>query len=239
MNRQDRGIVVGMSLGDGYLTKYRKRRSSQIYMGHSLKQSQYLQYKVDLLNKIFGGKATVRYNEKFCYANKSNAYFKVLRGMLYKNGTKYFSEQILNMLTPEGIAIWFMDDGSHRVNLKQDGSVGSYQLTLSTYCSLEEAKNIHKYFFDNYGIDFKIKYCKKTQKYTLLTNTKMSQRLALLIEPYIVPTMSYKIACVCYPERHETPKPVECANCKQIFLVLRAKGLCTVCYNKQNKQVMI
>jgi len=222
MNKYDRGVLIGMALGDGYIKvksdadRIKKRNpSAQMSFSHSIKQKEYAQYKVDRLNKIFGGNATLRTgvykstngeSYKICYANKSNPYFKVLRRMLYKNGQKYITRHVLNMLNPDGIAIWFMDDGSRRANKNLDGKISSVALTISTCCSREEVDSIIDYFNEIYGIGFKPALHKRTSLWSVRANTYDSKMLANLIMPYMIDSMKYKLSFVTKLREHELLK---------------------------------
>lgn len=235
-----------MVLGDGYIRtassvdKLAGRRiAAQLTLGHSVKQSKYAQWKLDKLNKMFGGNATLSFRKiggyPSCYAAKSNPYFKTLKGMMYFDGQKTITPKVLSMLNPEGIAIWFMDDGSYRMNKKLDGNVSSVSLIISTYCSEPENKSVINYFNETHGIVFKPAYCKRTEKWYVRTNTEGARNLAGLIRDYMVPSMEYKLSCVQDLDRHERLIPDKiCNDCDKLFVFLRAKGLCGNCYAKQH-----
>lgn len=239
MNRKDRGALVGMVLGDGYIRtesaadkKAGRRIAPQLSMAHSKDQKRYLQWKVGLLNRIFGGRATVRNYDYKVQASKSNRYLRTLKRMMYQDGVKQITPQVLDMLTTQGVAILFMDDGSYRMNRRQDGSVSSVSLNLSTECSYEEAVAIIDYFQRVHGISWKLAYNKRTGYWSLRTNTAEARKMASLVEPYLIPTMRYKIACIHQLDGHERPAPDKiCANCGKAFGALKAKGLCMKCYN--------
>lgn len=225
MNRQDRAKVVGMVLGDGYIRtasaadKLAGRRiAAQISFSHSIKQREYAACKVAELNEIFGGKATLREKKydyvHMCHAAKSNPYFKILKGMMYKDGKKHITRQVLDMLSPEGIAFWFMDDGSYRINRASDGRVTSLSLIISTYCSKEEVDEIIAYFKREHSITFKPAYCERTTLWYVRGNTAESKKFAALISKYIVPSMRYKLACIKSLDSQECQTPNKiCSKC--------------------------
>lgn len=255
MNRQERGILVGMVLGDGHIRtataadKLAGRRiAAQLTFSHSIKQREYAEHKLNVLNKIFGGKASLgigRYKNKYsngkavqiCHAAKSNPYFKTLKGMMYSAGGKHITSHVLSMLTPEGIAYWFMDDGSYQFNKRDDGTISSISLNISTYCSEAEADLIISYFKNAYDIEVRKAYCKKTKRWTVRMNTGSARKFAALISEYIVPSMKYKLASVHFLDSHECPTSelLTCNNCGKSFLAL-TRGLCTSCYNSETNQ---
>lgn len=199
MNKRDRGILLGMMLGDGSV------RGNELVMAHSIKQKEYLEYKSELLLSIFGGK-----KNKTCYRKtkdgyetyrygKSDKYIGILSRRLYRNGVKNFSREILDMLNLEGIAIWYMDDGS-LIAKYRNGKIHAYDLTLNTYLSKEENEIIIEYFKDIWHVEFKLN--KSKGKYRLRMGTREARRFIKLIEPYVIPSMSYKINI-----RQERPTP--------------------------------
>lgn len=221
MNREDRGILVGMVLGDGYLNvrnrlkdgKY-KYESSELVIVHSVKQKDYCLHKADLVRRIFGGNfsltnRTAKLSNGKCYQligfSKSNKYFRILKKMMYVDREKRITPQVLNMLTPHGIAIWYMDDGHARVNINKNGYVSSCSTDLSTCCSQEEAIATCNWFKEVYDINFK-PYPTKG-RFSIRCNTDDSHKFARIVEPFIIPSMRYKLQHVADLKLHERQAP--------------------------------
>ena len=204
MNRKNRGILVGMAIGDGYICKQGQSAYS-LRIEHSQKQIEYLEYKKRLLESIFGGrKINIYYRERYdrrthsvykqCSITKGNIYFKYLLKRLYPFGKKKYTRQILDYLTPEGIAIWYMDDGYIKSRIsKKTNSISSCQTYISTYCSAKEAQIIVDYFKEVWDIHFSIHTRKKTNSCTICANTAESVKFIELVAPYIIPSMNYKM----------------------------------------------
>lgn len=240
MNREDRGKIVGMVLGDGHIRtalaadKLAGRRiAAQMSFSHSTKQEEYAAYKLSVLNNIFGGKATLRKGQfkgyHFVYANKSNPYFKTLKGMMYPNGKKLISRRVLDMLTPEGIAFWFMDDGSYSYRRREDGTISSVVLTITMNRTREEVDEIVKYFDEAHNIHFKVAYYKRLDGWYVRLNSGESKKFENLIAPHIHQSMKYKIAPI--SDRHECPRPdLSCASCGKIVKRLSGQARCNACY---------
>lgn len=249
MNNVDRGILVGMVLGDGCL-RVRDRligkyinHQSELRIKHSYKQRVYLEYKAELVRKIFGGNATTKdttVNLKGKVHNqvlfvKSNPYFRTLRSVMYPNGKKTYTEQCLNYLTPNGIAIWYMDDGSAHINTNKNGWVSSCFTIISTCCSLPEVELIIKYFSEIHDISIKKMY-QKDKYWSIRMNTEASQKFAKLVSPFIIPEMRYKLAHVANLNVQEckTHSSV-CLQCGiNSYGNNRRKGLCGRCYTNNN-----
>lgn len=247
MDREDRGILVGMALGDGHLS-VRKRfkqgkyayESAEITIVHSIQQKEYVEHKAELVRKIFGGKHTVREHvtnlprtgrSYLQYGfSKSNKYFKTLQGIMYRDREKYIDLQVLNMLNPHGIAIWYMDDGHARRNLNRDGWISSVSTDISTCCSKEETETICFWFGKEYDIKFS-SYPTKG-RFSIRCNTAESHKFARLVEPYIIPSMRYKLSHVADLNLHERQTPIiDCSECGSPVYDKRRKGLCDRCYS--------
>ena len=200
MNKIDRGILIGMVLGDGCLNvrkdkRYKNSFHQRLTLKHGMKQKEYIEYKRDLLHSIFGGNKSkvnvINNNGYIGYSvSKSNSYFRVLHKQMYPNGKKRVSRKVLDKLTPHGIAIWYMDDGSLYPK-KRNGKIHAYELILSTYIPIEENQIIIDYFKEVYDINFNI--AKSKGSYRLRLGTKEARKFIKIVEPYIINSMEYKI----------------------------------------------
>ena len=209
MNKEYRGILYGMSLGDGgiYITKDQSVKTARMVIGHSPKQRGYLEYKANLLLKIFGGKPT-KINEyqsfnktsEKTYTNlqicRTEKYFRQMHRVLYKTGTKVFTKQVLDYLTDEGLALWYMDDGSAAICKNKSGNICGCMTRIATYCSLEEAEIIKDWFKSKYEIDVKFDLDKRNNKISIRMNTKDSKIFVQIVKPYIHESMKYKLSHV-------------------------------------------
>jgi hypothetical protein len=94
-----------------------------------------------------------------------------------------------------------MDDGSCSKNINKYGKVSSIFIRISTYCSELEADEIIQYFSEEWGISAKKGFEKGS--WIIRFNTNNSVKLANLIEPYILPSLRYKIQPVYDLIEHE------------------------------------
>lgn len=135
-------------------------------------------------------------NPKRTYIVQTNkhAYFEKLRKLLYPKGEKVVSKTTLNKLTPEGIALWFMDDGY--LDYKKSSNTRNLRLCTDSFDSLS-IKNIQEYFKNTYNITTKVMMHKARQGYMpkprISFGAKEMQKLIVLIYKYFVPEMMYKI----------------------------------------------
>jgi len=239
-----------MSLGDAFLNVRYRQKGQYAYIGsemrvlHSVSQADYCEHKAGLIKKHLGGNFSITFGMhgpmkkyRYCAFSVSHPYFKKIREWIYPNGVKTFSERVLKMLTPEGIAIWYMDDGNARVNRNKEGWISSVATNIATMCSKEEAEIIQKYFMDEYGIRFNLRFnkqCRPGKNYLIETNTSGSKEFIGLVQPYIIPSMMYKVAHVANLDLHEHRAPLAyCPQCSAPIYDIRRKGLCVRCYSRR------
>jgi hypothetical protein len=206
MNSTKRGILYGIALGDGSLHK-RKEGNCTLQFTHSEKQKDYAEYKAKKVNSLLGGKknqvnwyTTRTPYGKITYGKygKSHKYCNQMRRVLYPYGKKTYTRKVLDFLNPEGIAFWYMDDGGLSKSFRKHKETGeitgcSCEMRFSTYCTLEEIECIIEYFKEVWGIQGKQRYSKKHGTYYLAFGSKESKKLELLIKPYIIESMYYKL----------------------------------------------
>ena len=196
MRREEKAFLIGVCLGDGCLRPNGGNVAS-LSLKHSIKQEEYFLWKVERIRKILGGSPNkIVYFNNNSYPGvrweKSHRYFRVIRKWLYKDGVKTITPFILSKLTPEAIAVWWMDDGSmYKKRNPKTKKVKAIEGVLSTYTSKEENIIIQQYFKEKWGINFAL--VKSKNSYRLRLNTNECRKLAKLIEPYIHPSMAYKI----------------------------------------------
>jgi len=250
MNVDKRGVILGMALGDGYVqvrTRYNGRtpyESRSLRVLHGAGQRAYCEWKAKRLGWALGGRqinvTSVKNGPGGRYTayqfTVSHPYFGQVRKWLYPNGKKLITRRVLDMLTPEGLAIWYMDDGSARKNVSSSGFITSVSTNIATMCSEAEASVIIDWFKDRYGIDFKMrckKACSEGHQFFVECNTKASQEFASIIAPHVPEAMLYKLAHVAALESHECQTPVSQCACGAPIHANRRKGKCDACYARE------
>ena len=240
MNDEIRGAVIGMVYGDGYVNTTGRKR--ELVITHSLAQADYCEHKAARLRKYFNRNFNLcKYrcgpgNRYRCLKfTCSHPYMAQIKHWVYPSGKKYFSRRVLEMLTPEGIAFWYMDDGHARRNVNSKGWTKSVSSDIATYCDQIEAETIVDYFKTVHQILFRTRCdlkCAKGSQFFVEANTEQSRGLVRLIQPYIIPSMLYKIAHVADLTAHEPRAPVgRCVKCDKEIFEYRRRGLCATCYS--------
>lgn len=201
MERRKKALLIAFVLGDGYLKvdKRSKNKSTALKICHSIKQKEYIEHKAFLLGSLIGGRKP-KINEYRCKLSngkvykqlrfeRTHKYFRVLHKWMYPD--KY-NPKFLHYLTPEALAIWYMDDGSIVANNRyEDGTCRSARTNIHTCCeSLQQAKQICEYFKEYWNIKFTP--FNEKGKYSIRCFHKEGEKFHKLIHPYIIQSMSYK-----------------------------------------------
>lgn len=199
LSKEQKSLLIGLLLGDGTIS------SNYVFkLSHSEAQREFLEWKIDLLNK-FGFKnngvkeyiSTCGYNKgnKVLYSQMSlNPTIKALRRTVY-TPKKHITGRLLNWLTPIGLAIWYMDDGCINVNTSKQRSSIQHTIKIATCVDLDTAQVVIDYFKEVWDVQFRpFKEGKGT--YSIASSTESDCAAFIqIIRPYIeqVPSLLYKI----------------------------------------------
>lgn len=200
MNDEKYGKLLGMILGDGHIE--RVGNSCRVRIVHGHKQLKYLQHKAKLLESILekpvrvveGSLSRGRYRQ--FYAQTTHDVFRRLHDDIYRFNEedqryrKRYTRKLLDKLTPEGIALWYMDDGC-LANPTRNGQVYASQLTLATYVSRKQNEIISDYFREVWNVGFNIGASGKS--FRLYCGTREARKLVEIVEPWVVPSLAYKL----------------------------------------------
>lgn len=188
-------VIIGSLLGDARLEcrSIGKRNpvTARLRVHQGEKQKEYVFWKYNILKDL-----VLREPQKSSWDNpkrnlhevswyfhtKSLQKFGMLHRYFYRNSMKILPENIFDMLTPQMIAVWFMDDGSN---------VGE-SFTLSTHSFLlEEQMRIINYLKRHYSIS--ATSVKDRTKFKIGIGRNDYARFVDIVRPFIIPSMIYKI----------------------------------------------
>ena len=189
-----------MLLGDGTIC------SNNVYkLCHSIEQEDYLKWKIKLLNengirnnglKYYTSSCGYNIGKTVCYTQLNVIPFiKVLRRVCYKGKKIVGNRKLLNRLSAQEIAIWYMDDGHINIRVNHGKPCGFY-IKISTCEPKSEVQTIIDYFREVWNINFyMIHEGKKEDSYSLCCGTKEGLKFIDIIKPYVsqVPSMIHKI----------------------------------------------
>lgn len=191
-----RSAIIGMIAGDAGIRKQKDCSSVSLRICHAERQREYLEYKRDILQNLFKAwEIPIKTVNNSGYPGvflrtRTHPRLRVIHKWFYKGGKKRFSRRILDYLTPLGIALWYMDDGSVSYK-KRDGKIHGREIHLNTYCSFEEAEIIQAYFKEAWDVSWTLVFNKGF--YRLRMGAGEAEKFFALVKPYIIPSMRYKL----------------------------------------------
>lgn len=195
LTQTQREVIFGTLLGDGYCKKTKDDRTSELSFNHSIKQKAYVEWKYKFLENFPGrlyeftrspDKRTGKIYSTFTGKFDTNPAFDEFRDMFYdESSKKHIPIKFLDELyTPLAMAIHYMDDGSCH-SRKYDDIV-----QIATCCFDDsEIDELCNFMFKKYKIECYRAYGKKLQIRAKSVPTFME-----LIEPFIIPSMAYKLS---------------------------------------------
>lgn len=199
LSKEQKSLLIGLLIGDGTIS------SNYVFkLSHSAEQKEYLEWKVNLLNKL-GIKnngikkyiSTCGYNigKEVLYSQMSVIpTIKALRKTVYIP-KKTITRRLLNWLTPLEIAIWYMDDGHINVNTSKQRSSIQHTIKIATCVDESTIEMIIQYFLDVWNIKFR-KFPEGKEIFSLASSSEEDySKFVNLVKPFVeqVPSMLYKI----------------------------------------------
>ena len=117
-------LLIGSLLGDGsFCSLGRHTKNMYLSIAHSMKQEEYLKFKVSILNR-YGLASTIQYNvtkssrykngevSECRHKSRLHPIFTNIRAKYYDpSGHKRIHRDFVKDIDELGLAIWYMDDG--------------------------------------------------------------------------------------------------------------------------------
>lgn len=208
---EKRSFIIGMLLGDGHTRIGKNAINYNLLCTHNPKQYDYMIWKMEILKENlsknywisenvsrFAGKAQFAGNKDKLYkifsaCLGSDSLVTSIRKEMYEKNIKKISVNILNQVSPLGIAIWYMDDGNLAYKKNKDGSICSREISLHIQgFDYDSQLNVVEFFKNSFDIDSRLH--KSRNKYKLWMNTTNSLKFLKLVCPYVnmIDCMKYK-----------------------------------------------
>lgn len=188
-----RQILVGMILGDAYLSKQRISAHIKFEQGYNQKEFVYHLFALfkeycfaeQVSERLFFKGVNKGKIKSYWFRTASHQYFTKLHTLFYKNKVKCVNISFLRtILTPRLLAYWIMCDGSLQKNKKT--------CVLHTQgFTKEENQGCSQLLNTQFGLSSKVILHKKIY-WVIEIPSKDSNKLAELIDPYLIPSMYYK-----------------------------------------------
>ena len=195
-----RSIIIGTVLGDGSLIETFSKNNLRLQIEHCIAQKEYVFWKYEMLKDLILTPPTyIETNRSWRFRTISHPEITQIGRLFYQDRRKIIPKILDKILTPIGLAVWFMDDGTryHRN--------GTY--TINTQCfTKKEQVNLMKILRLKFDISATSLHRDKS-KWRLYIQKEASERFKEIIKPFISPSMAYKIG---EPRRDYTLAPDDC-----------------------------
>jgi len=184
-----RAVIVGSILGDGNLSGNWSNTNYRLKISHSVKQSEYLLWKYEVLKDFVLTQPQVYEKTKsISFRTISHNEFTEFYKLFYPFGKKIIPRNIKDLTKdPITIAIWFMDDGNIR---KVREKIYGYYLNTQSF-SLVENKVLIEALKSNFGINSMV--MKNQGKYRIYIGAEGKKLFSELIKNLVIQSMQYKI----------------------------------------------
>lgn len=209
-------------LGDSCIPSLKEGRKTQhLIIAHREADREYAAFKAELLGylnetKMSESSNTVKGVTYPCVVVRtlSHPFYNKLADHMYYDGRKTVTEHVMKCLTPLGLALWYMDDGTLA------GEMGWRNPYLCTH-NFNQAENdlmcrmVHKKF----GVTFRTtkKNTKGKTYYWMRLRRKDREKFFDIIREYVPECMKRKIDPSFYEsdERYHGKKITNCDECKK------------------------
>lgn len=184
-------VLLGTLLGDG--TIIRSGALNTIQFSHSVVQNDYFNYVCELLGDLIASKREYRsgYGSVIQRAStKSCLEVSQLIDYITPKGKKTVTREWCNMITPLGLAIWYMDDGSlsnrDEVNQRPRISFATNGFSFDECQLLQE-------MMSRFGITSKIATKPSYKGNVIQVGSDDTEKFCELIAPFVCKAMKYKL----------------------------------------------
>lgn len=187
-------VVIGLILGDGYVSKPRgNSKCSMLDIKYDQRYLTYMKWLHDQLQSLNPSliKKKKGYHQ-YRFYTESRKDIGELRGIFYPNGKKRIPLDIKKYLVdPITIAVWYQDDGT----LDQREKYHSNSL-FATHCfSKRQCQLLANTLRMNFDLDVRVCRCLMRGKlrFRLYVTSRSMDKFMRLIEPYIQECFYYKL----------------------------------------------
>lgn len=219
-----KGALYGTLLGDSTVTNRNEFSCEQVsaslvYLKGSILESIAPDLRVYYHSRDRGSKQTIKgreYNRNTSYVvqTSQHPYFAKFRKKLYSTGNKQVTIEVLKHLTPEGLALWFMDDGY--LDYKASSNTRNLRLCTDSFDEIS-IKNIIQYFNDTLDIQSKVYMHNagygRSSKPRVSFNANNAQKFISLVYKYFLPEFYYKL------DLHYTEKTLKSKRCSNEYRI--------------------
>ena len=179
-----RNIIVGTVLGDGSLIETASKNNLCLQIDHCNAQKEYVFWKYEALDLLVPTPPKYQSkNKSWRFRTISHPELTEIGKLFYRNRIKVVPKEIASLLTPLGLAVWFMDDGGRHPT----------GYLLNTQCfTKKELALLQDALFRVFNIKHTSLH-KNKNGWRLYIKAASRQHFRKIIEPFMLPQMMYKL----------------------------------------------
>lgn len=184
LTQEQKSLIIGTILGDGYLRIIPRRKNAFLEVNHSINQKDYVDWKYSVLRSIVKSGPKLRNgngNRIACrFYTRCLSEITELFSYFYKDGKKIIPADL--KISPLSLAVWFMDDGSR--------SGGSVYLNTQQFSENDQVK-LQTLLLNQFGISSNLNKDKEYKRIRILTGD--AKKFCDMIRQFIPQSMQYKL----------------------------------------------
>ena len=190
LNSAQRSILVGLLLGDGHLETQNRGQTYRLKVEHSIVQKDYVDWLYGKFKDLArtqpqAKKRKGKNQDSYWFSTYSLGTFRFYAKQFYADGRKKIPNVIAKLLNRQGLAVWFMDDGSYKSNRHRTFIIHAIGYHKN---DLELIKSV---LLEKFGIDTAIH--RQYGKWRLYITSHSARKFKHIVEPHIIPSMKYKL----------------------------------------------
>ena len=194
METRAKAILIGLILGDGYLTKpFGSSTKSMLDIKYHRKSLEYLQWIHGNLQELYPSEIKKKKSvAQYRFYTKTREDIGQLHKIFYPGGIKHIPIDIDKyLIDPLTLAVWYQDDGKLDFRSKYHSNS-----LFATYCfPYNECELLANALRANFDLDVRVCKCQMRGKmyYSLYVTSKSMDRFMHIIEPYMQKCFHYKL----------------------------------------------
>jgi hypothetical protein len=187
-------ILIGLILGDGHLEQSHSTPRARLKVEQREEVKEYVDWLYanfqewihrTVRTRMKSLKTTGKSYRYYEFTTYNHEEFLPYRQLFYPHGKKVVPQSIEELLTPLGLAIWFMDDGSIKSHECKGRIINTHSFIeeeVKQLCAVLEKK-------------FNLKAWPRQQSdgIQIYISAKSADVFENLLRPYVLPTMQYKL----------------------------------------------
>lgn len=194
LTQRQREVLVGLMLGDGHIEQPYVKPRARLKFEQRAGMKAYVEWIHDIFrdwvrngirSRTKSLKTTGRSYQYVGFTTFAHEELYSYRKLFYPNGRKIIPTNIGELLTPLGLAVWFMDDGSVKSHQSKGRILNTHSFTRV------EIERLCTVLQENFSLDAWPR--NQQDGIQIYISGKSADVLQALLEPHFVPEMRYKL----------------------------------------------